>query len=135
MVFVVVEFIRFTKSLLVISVFLIFQGNVIEGIFLDTTNLNVVVNPMAFENMYILRLLKIYSSSPEAVQELHLPNKLHYLPYELRLLHWEKYPLKSLPQEFDPSHLVELNMPYSRLKNLWGGTKVRLNSFLLYLFL
>ncbi|CDY23146.1 BnaC09g19000D [Brassica napus] len=99
------------------------KGNVIEGIFLDTTNLNVVVNPMAFENMYILRLLKIYSSSPEAVQELHLPNKLHYLPYELRLLHWEKYPLKSLPQEFDPSHLVELNMPYSRLKNLWGGTK------------
>ncbi|KAF2535850.1 hypothetical protein F2Q68_00020078 [Brassica cretica] len=101
------------------------KGNVIEGIFLDTTNLNVVVNPMAFENMYILRLLKIYSSSPEAVQELHLPNKLHYLPYELRLLHWEKYPLKSLPQEFDPSHLVELNMPYSRLKNLWGGTKER----------
>ncbi|KFK22650.1 hypothetical protein AALP_AAs62487U000100, partial [Arabis alpina] len=96
---------------------------VIEGIFLDTTNVNVVVNQMAFENMYNLRLLKIYSSSSETAQELHLPDGLHSLPYELRLLHWEKYPLRSLPQDFDPSHLVELNMPYSQLQNFLGGTK------------
>ncbi|ESQ39630.1 hypothetical protein EUTSA_v10001238mg, partial [Eutrema salsugineum] len=96
---------------------------VIEGIFFDTTNLNVVVNPMAFENMYNLRLLKIYSSNTETAQELHLPQELNSLPYELRLLHWEKYPLQSLPQDFDPSHLVELNMPYSQLQSLWGGTK------------
>ncbi|KAF3561286.1 hypothetical protein DY000_02013396 [Brassica cretica] len=64
---------------------------VIEGIFLDTANLNVVVNPMAFENMYNLRLLKIYTSSSEPTQELHLPEGLSSLPYELKLLHWEHY--------------------------------------------
>ncbi|CAN8267461.1 unnamed protein product [Cochlearia groenlandica] len=96
---------------------------VIEGIFLDTTNLNFEVNLMAFENMYNLRLLKIYSSSSETAQELYLHEGLDSLPYELRLLHWEKYPLRALPQDFDPSHLVELNMPYSQLENLWAGTK------------
>ncbi|CAH8333614.1 unnamed protein product [Eruca vesicaria subsp. sativa] len=95
----------------------------IEGIFLDTTNINVVVNPNAFENMYNLRLLKIYSSSSEPSQELYLPKGLESLPYELKLLHWEYYPLQSLPQDFDPSHLVEINMPYSQLQYLWTGTK------------
>ncbi|KAF3603370.1 hypothetical protein F2Q69_00032785 [Brassica cretica] len=33
------------------------------------------------------------------------------------------YPLDSLPQEFDPCHLVELNLSYSHLQKLWGGTK------------
>lgn len=113
----------------------VFQGTeVIEGIFLDTTNVNVVVNHMAFENMFNLRLLKIYSSSSETAQEVHLPEGLNSLPYELRLLHWEKYPLRSLPQDFDPSHLVELNMPYSQLQNLWGGTKVRLYSVVVFFF-
>ena len=69
-----------------------FQGTeVIEGIFLNTANLNVVVNPMAFENMYNLRLLKVYTSSSEPTQELHLPEGLSSLPYELKLLHWEHY--------------------------------------------
>ncbi|KAG7532645.1 Winged helix DNA-binding domain superfamily [Arabidopsis thaliana x Arabidopsis arenosa] len=96
---------------------------VIEGIFLDTTKLTVDVNPKAFENMYNLRLLKIYSSNSESTQEFHLPKGLRSLPYELRLLHWEKYPLRSFPEDFDPRHLVELNMPYSQLQNLWEGTK------------
>lgn len=107
----------------------VFQDSeVIEGIFLDTTNFTFEVNPKAFENMYNLRLLKIYSSISETAQELRLSEELHSLPYELRLLHWEKYPLRSLPLDFDPRHLVELNMPYSQLQSLWVGTKVRLNS-------
>lgn len=118
--------------------FFSFQGTeVIEGIFLDTTKLTVDVNPKAFENMYNLRLLKIYSSNSESTQEFHLPKGLRSLPYELRLLHWEKYPLRSFPEDFDPRHLVELNMPYSHLQNLWEGTKVGLNprTAVLFLFL
>ncbi|AED95217.1 disease resistance protein-like [Arabidopsis thaliana] len=100
------------------------KGNeVIEGIFLDTTKLTFDVNPMAFENMYNLRLLKIYSTHSETAQELRLTKELRSLPYELRLLHWEKYPLQSLPQDFDTRHLVELNMPYSQLQSLCVGTK------------
>ncbi|KAJ0252249.1 ADP-ribosyl cyclase/cyclic ADP-ribose hydrolase [Hirschfeldia incana] len=95
----------------------------IEGIFLDTSNLVFDVKPTAFDNMLNLRFLKIYCSRHENQYGLGLPRGLESLPYELRLLHWENYPLESLPQEFDPCHLVELNMSYSHLQKLWGGTK------------
>ncbi|CAE6218429.1 unnamed protein product [Arabidopsis arenosa] len=96
----------------------------IEGLFLDTSNLSFDVKPAAFENMLNLRLLKIYCSDPEVHHVINFPKgSLHSLPNELRLLHWDNYPLKSLPQNFDPWHLVEINMPYSQLQKLWGGTK------------
>lgn len=96
----------------------------IEAIFLETSNLHCFVKPIAFKNMHNLRFLKIYSSNPEKHQGLRLHKTLESLPHELRLLHWEDYPLQFLPQDFDPKHLVEINMPYSRLHKLWGGTKV-----------
>lgn len=75
--------------------------------------------------MFNLRLLKIYCSNPETHPVISVPRGfLHSLPDELRLLHWENYPLQSFPQKFDPRNLVEINMPYSQLKKLWGGTKV-----------
>uniref|UniRef100_A0A1J3IFP3 Putative WRKY transcription factor 16 n=1 Tax=Noccaea caerulescens TaxID=107243 RepID=A0A1J3IFP3_NOCCA len=96
----------------------------IEGIFLDTSNLNFDVNPAAFENMLNLRLLKIYCSNPEIHPVISFPKGfLQSLPNELRLLHWENYPLQSFPRNFDARHLVEINMPHSQLKKLWGGTK------------
>lgn len=83
------------------------------------------VKTAAFENMLNLRLLKIYCSSPEVRRGINFRKGLLFsLPNELRLLHWENYPLQSLPQSFDPIHLVELNMPHSDLQKLWDETKV-----------
>ncbi|CAA7018585.1 unnamed protein product [Microthlaspi erraticum] len=42
---------------------------------------------------------------------------------KLSLLHWEHYPLDSLPQSFDPKNLVEINLPNSCVKQLWKGEK------------
>ncbi|CAH8314926.1 unnamed protein product [Eruca vesicaria subsp. sativa] len=95
----------------------------IEGIYLDTSNLLVDVKPTAFNNIFGLRLLKIYGSSYGKDSGLRLPKGLESLPKELRLLHWENYPLKSLPRDFDPCHLVQLNLSYSQLHKLWEGTK------------
>ncbi|KAG7532674.1 WRKY domain [Arabidopsis thaliana x Arabidopsis arenosa] len=96
----------------------------IEGMFLDTSNFSFDIKPSAFDNMLNLRLLKIYSSNPDVHHVKNfLKGFLNSLPNELRLLHWENYPLQFLPQNFDPIHLVEINMPYSQLKKLWGGTK------------
>ncbi|XP_010494568.1 PREDICTED: probable WRKY transcription factor 16 isoform X2 [Camelina sativa] len=96
----------------------------IEGMFLDTSNLSFDVNPAAFENMLNLRLLKIYCSKPEIHPVINFHRgSLQFFPNELRLLHWENYPLQLLPQNFDPRHLVEINMPYSQLRKLWGGIK------------
>ncbi|CAH8278238.1 unnamed protein product [Arabidopsis lyrata] len=95
----------------------------IECMFLDASNLSFDVKPAAFDNMLNLRLLKIYCSNTEVHHEINFSEGvLHSLPNELRLLHWENYPLQYLPQKFDPRNLVEINMPYSQLRKLWGGT-------------
>ncbi|KAL1218404.1 Disease resistance protein RRS1B [Cardamine amara subsp. amara] len=90
----------------------------IEAISLDASNLNLDVKLSSLEYMYNLRFLKIYYSDPENNRK-----ALESLPNGLRVLHWEYYPLQSLPQDFNTSNLVELNMPNSQLQTLWGGTK------------
>ncbi|KAB1207017.1 putative WRKY transcription factor 52 [Morella rubra] len=42
---------------------------------------------------------------------------------ELRVMDWLGFPLKSLPTNFQSDHLVQLNMPCSRIKQLWKGIK------------
>ncbi|RVW45313.1 Disease resistance-like protein DSC1 [Vitis vinifera] len=46
------------------------------------------------------------------------------LSNNLRCLYWHGYPLKSLPLNFHPEQLVELNMSYSRVEQLWKGLKM-----------
>ncbi|ESQ45357.1 hypothetical protein EUTSA_v10010075mg [Eutrema salsugineum] len=82
----------------------------IEAIFLDPSVLSIDLNPMAFEKMYNLKYLKICSSKPGNYPALNFPKGLECLPDELRLLHWENFPLLSLPQGFDTRNLVELGM-------------------------
>ncbi|CAH8314770.1 unnamed protein product [Eruca vesicaria subsp. sativa] len=94
----------------------------IKAICLDTANMLFDVKPCAFQNMLNLRFLKIHCCNYESNSGFIVPQGL-LLPCGLRLLHWENYPLQTLPQEFDPGHLVELNMPYSKLQKLWRGTK------------
>ncbi|KAL1195100.1 putative disease resistance protein [Cardamine amara subsp. amara] len=103
----------------------------IKAIILDTCNLS-FRGHVAFKDMYTLRYLKILNSNfPRTVNledltedlEFRFPEDCQSLPPKLRLLHWESYPSKSFPQDFDGQHLVELNMPYSKLLRLWEGTK------------
>ncbi|CAH2033800.1 unnamed protein product [Thlaspi arvense] len=95
----------------------------IEGIFLDASELTCKLSPTVFGKMYRLRLLKFYCSTPGNECKLYLPHGLDALPDELRLLHWENYPLEFLPQKFNPENLVEVNMPYSNMEKLWEGKK------------
>ncbi|CBI39354.3 unnamed protein product, partial [Vitis vinifera] len=122
----------------------------VEGIFLDLSEskeLNFSID--AFTKMKRLRLLKIcnvqidrslgYLSKKELIAYTHdvwternylyTQNKLHlyedskFLSNNLRDLYWHGYPLKSFPSNFHPEKLVELNMCFSRLKQLWEGKK------------
>uniref|UniRef100_A0A1J3GLG0 Putative WRKY transcription factor 19 n=1 Tax=Noccaea caerulescens TaxID=107243 RepID=A0A1J3GLG0_NOCCA len=95
----------------------------IEGIFMDACDLTCALSPTVFSNMHGLRLLKFYCSTSGNECKLNLPQGLDTLPDELRLLHWEYYPLKYLPKKFDPENLVEVNMPYSKMEKLWEGKK------------
>uniref|UniRef100_A0A1J3EHK6 Putative WRKY transcription factor 16 n=1 Tax=Noccaea caerulescens TaxID=107243 RepID=A0A1J3EHK6_NOCCA len=95
----------------------------IEAISLDASNVHPNVNLSSFRSMYNLRYLKIFYSKPESENNRKKALESLSLPYGLRFLHWEHYPLQSLPQDFDPSNLVEIDMPHSQLQTLWGGTK------------
>ncbi|KAB5556248.1 hypothetical protein DKX38_007157 [Salix brachista] len=85
-----------------------------------TTKIN--LSPAAFEGMYNLRLLKFYHPyyRGEEMVRIHLPQGLHFLSNELRILSWCHYPLKSLPSNFFPEKLVVLEMPHSQLEQLWN---------------
>ncbi|XP_013598933.1 PREDICTED: disease resistance protein RRS1 isoform X1 [Brassica oleracea var. oleracea] len=94
----------------------------IKGISLDMSNID-FEGHIAFKEMYNLRSLKVHSSNPVESPVLCLSEDPQSLPPELRLLYWTYCPLKSLPQNFDAQYLVELNMPCSQFRKLWGGTK------------
>ncbi|GKB22053.1 NB-ARC domains-containing protein [Tanacetum coccineum] len=52
------------------------------------------------------------------------PQGLSYLSNDLRILEWFECSLKSLPSNFKPTHMYELEMCYSQLKTLWEETLV-----------
>lgn len=97
----------------------------VKAIILNTSNLP-FKGHTSFQHMYSLRYLKIYRSSDltKDTTEFRFPEDPDQsLPPELTLLHWENYPSQSFPKDFGVQHLVELNMPCSKLQRLWGGTK------------
>ncbi|CAN1342506.1 Disease resistance protein RUN1 [Linum perenne] len=92
--------------------------NKVEGIILDISEAK-TASPLgveAFQSMSRLRFLK--------ESKLHFSGKLNTLSKELRVLHWYECPLKSLPADLYSCNLVELNLSYNRLKNLWTGKQV-----------
>ncbi|KAG7615567.1 Leucine-rich repeat 3 [Arabidopsis thaliana x Arabidopsis arenosa] len=110
------------------------------GISLDMCEIKeeLYISEKTFEEMRNLLYLKFYMSSPiddNMKVKLKLPEEgLSYLP-QLRLLHWDAYPLEFFPSRFRPECLVELNMSQSKLKKLWSGvqplrnlTRMNLNS-------
>ncbi|KAK9200288.1 hypothetical protein WN944_015485 [Citrus x changshan-huyou] len=96
----------------------------VESISLDLSKTSELhLRSDAFVGMHQLRLLKFFSSSYREgyVEEdkVHLCQGLEILSNELRYLHWHRYPLKSLPSNFNPENLVELDMHHSNLEHLW----------------
>ncbi|KAL5845750.1 hypothetical protein ACOSQ3_009274 [Xanthoceras sorbifolium] len=93
----------------------------VQGIFLDSTTIkDVQLSSQVFEKMCNLRILIIKSFNKSTP---NLSNGLDYLPHELRYLRWDCYPLEALPSSFNPVNLVELNLSYSNIEQLWEGTK------------
>ncbi|KAF8093454.1 hypothetical protein N665_0383s0082 [Sinapis alba] len=92
------------------------------GISLDTDEIDELhVHAKAFRRMGNLRFLKIYSKNGLTRKlKLQLPKSFDYLA-KLKLLHWDKYPMRCMPSKFRPENLVELRMCKSKLEKLWEG--------------
>nr|GEY27883.1 NB-ARC domains-containing protein [Tanacetum cinerariifolium] len=62
--------------------------------------------------------------APESMSNVRFPQGLSYLSNDLRILEWFECSLKSLPSNFKPTHIYEIEMCYSQLKTLWEETLV-----------
>lgn len=84
------------------------------------------VHEKAFNGMRNLTFLKVYTNELLSKEEtrLHLPEGFDYLPPKLRLLSWDKCPLRCMPSKFYSKNLVELKMRHSKLEKLWEGAGV-----------
>ncbi|KAH9727025.1 Disease resistance-like protein DSC1 [Citrus sinensis] len=68
----------------------------------------------------VRHVLKHNEHSDSKVQ---FPDGLDYLPEKLKYLHLHKYPLRTLPENFKPKNLIELNLPFSKIVQIWEGKK------------
>ncbi|CAN8267307.1 unnamed protein product [Cochlearia groenlandica] len=77
----------------------------------------------AFKGMRNLRFLNIYTKqwNGRKVDKLHLLESFEFLPPKLRLLSWDRFPMRYMPCKFVPKYLVEIKMEGSKLEKLWEG--------------
>ncbi|KAK9942290.1 hypothetical protein M0R45_007964 [Rubus argutus] len=88
----------------------------IEGILANmSTEDEIRLNSKCFKKM---RYLKFFINV-----NARFCGKVEYLPEQLRLLDWPKYPFQSLPSNFKMKKLIQLSMPQSRISSLGEGFK------------
>ncbi|XP_010481621.1 PREDICTED: disease resistance protein RPS4-like [Camelina sativa] len=101
----------------------------VRGIFLDLSEVKhaTSLDRDHFISMRNLRYLKFYNSHcPQECKtnnKINIPDKLKLPLKEVRCLHWLKFPLEELPNDFNPINLVDLKLPYSEIEQLWEGDK------------
>ncbi|XP_010441154.1 PREDICTED: disease resistance protein TAO1-like isoform X2 [Camelina sativa] len=79
-----------------------------------------------FNHMRGLKFFMVYKhvGDRESRLQVILDDGHHNIPYSLRLLHWDAFPLSTLPLIQEAYFLVELNLRHSNLETLWSGTQV-----------
>lgn len=101
-----------------------------RGILVDMAEIteSIALECVTFADMRNLLYIKIYNSCCHrhcrADCNLYFPDGLDLPLEEVRYLHWVKFPLHELPQNFRPESLVDLRLPYSKIERVWEGVKV-----------
>ncbi|PRQ59648.1 putative winged helix-turn-helix DNA-binding domain, leucine-rich repeat domain, L [Rosa chinensis] len=112
----------------------------VECIMLDLSkSKDVYIDAEAFVRMTKLRLLRIgynhstdlnakdfqsnQSDHPRGECKQHVSGDVKFLSHDLRYLMWYGCPLKSLPSNFHPKNLVDLDMRCSHIEQLWEEIK------------
>ncbi|KAI3703054.1 hypothetical protein L6452_28808 [Arctium lappa] len=95
---------------------------------LSSSELNPEIFMKGLGNLKKLRFLQVHHYFPYPSNNWEFDEVRRYFPNALRCLRWERYPFGSLPKSFQANNLVQLEMPYSRIVQLWeGGDKKALN--------
>ncbi|CAA7058186.1 unnamed protein product [Microthlaspi erraticum] len=95
--------------------------NKIIGISLNIDEIDVLhIHKKGFNGMRNLRFLNIYTKWYYKKEvRWYLGEGFNYLPPKLRLLRWDKYPMRRMPSSFCSINLVKLQMQGSKLEKLW----------------
>ncbi|XP_061358228.1 TMV resistance protein N-like isoform X6 [Gastrolobium bilobum] len=79
--------------------------------------------PQAIAGASAEGLSKMTSLRLLILNHMNFSGDLNFLPNSLQCLMWRDYPFTSLPSNFEPYGLVELNMRNSSIQRLWDGRK------------
>ncbi|XP_023635160.1 disease resistance-like protein DSC2 isoform X2 [Capsella rubella] len=74
-----------------------------------------------FGKMYKLRFVKVYKHVDDRESRLQVIPDDVYPSMNCTLLHWDAFPLRTLPLMFNKYGLVELILRHSNLETLWSG--------------
>ena len=98
----------------------------IHGVSLEMCDLSdtLRIGSSVFRPMRDLTFLKFLKHVVDITSKLQLISDVSSITHGLKLLHWDAYPLETLPFSFQSSTLVEINLRYSNLKHFWDETKV-----------
>lgn len=106
-------------------IFLCQGSDAVEGIKLDLSQIDDLhLNANAFSIMTELRFLKLHTPCGKISGNMDYPIVLNQFSSKLRYLEWNGYRLKSLPESFCATKLVEIRMVQSHITELWHGVKV-----------
>lgn len=72
-----------------------------------------------------VHILDMGSSNEDNVKKVNIQD-MELILMELRFLHWRGYPLKSLPSNIHMENLALLELPNSKVEQLWGDVQVML---------
>ncbi|KAL1218849.1 Disease resistance protein RPP2B [Cardamine amara subsp. amara] len=100
----------------------------VRGIFFNMSNVErIKLSPDVFMKMSSLKFLKFHNSHCsqwcDNNHKFQFCEGLDHFPRELVYLHWQGYPYAYLPSDFNPEELVDLNLRYSHIKQLWEDEK------------
>ncbi|XP_076959680.1 disease resistance protein RUN1-like isoform X2 [Bidens hawaiensis] len=115
----------------------------IKGLALDLSSTKVNIDGQSFTKLKNIQLLRIYigdlssyTSGINCISELWketnvrtASGKLEFFSNELQLLCWHGYPFQHLPASFCPESLLVLDLSFSRIKQLWSGSKGRIDVY------
>ncbi|XP_058731485.1 disease resistance-like protein DSC1 isoform X2 [Vicia villosa] len=98
----------------------------IQGILLNLGEIKKVkLHSETFKNMPNLRMIRFYDSYRfKSYLNVTFYTFLNGFSDNLKILSWDGFPQRSLPQDFCPDNLVVLDMPYSDLEQLWKRDKM-----------
>ncbi|XP_044506093.1 disease resistance-like protein DSC1 [Mangifera indica] len=101
------------------------ETEAIKGICLDVSRVKKIhISPHAFSRMQNLKYLKVYDSHyGKGFNKLYGFQNVDFEFLKLKYLSWPRYAWKSLPPKFNPKNLVALEMPGSKIKQLWHGAQ------------